>query len=194
MLENDSLEEGNSDSLDLSNTTNKATNSTVGNKADNQADNQIKDTTNNVESEEIMQDEDKAKKKKSKEDPFNNINVLYEPKRKLPKVIDIALENNIPVTLSKNGYFLGGFYGLNHDNQHEGFAFAQETSEDNSLVFYDMKGHKFLVKDFEDLVKFHNHVWGQFYKVSDSYKKPDMLWFGFLLQYGVLNITPGSMK
>lgn len=156
----------------------------------------IQDNTNTQQNYESnsYESEEKKKNKKVKEDIFNNITILNEPKRNIPKVIEAALENGIPVTLSKNGYFVGGFYGLNHDNQHQGFAFAQETSEPNALVFYDSKNHRHLIKTFEDLVKFHNHVWGLFYKVSDEYKKPDMLWFSFMLQYGVLSITPGNVK
>lgn len=138
--------------------------------------------------------EDKKKMKKLKEDPFQNITVLNEPQRKLPKVIEEALANDIPVRLSKNGYYVAGFYGLNSDTDNAGFAFAQETSEPDALVFYDSKNHRHLVKTFEDLVKFHNHVWGLFFKISEEYKKPDILWFGFMLQYGVLNIMPGSVK
>lgn len=138
--------------------------------------------------------EDKKKMKKTKDDPFQNITILNEPNRKLPKVIEEALANDIPVRLSKNGYYIAGFYGLNSDTDNAGFAFAQETSEPDALVFYDSKNHRHLVKTFEDLVKFHNHVWGLFFKVSEEYKKPDILWFGFMLQYGVLNIMPGSVK
>lgn len=131
------------------------------------------------------------KVKKAKEDIFANITILTQPARKIPKVIEEALKNNIPVTLSKEGYYVGGFYGLNADTSNEGFAFANETSEPDTLVFYDSKNHRHLVKNFDDLIKFNHHVWHLFHK-SDEYKKPHILWFGFLLQNDLLNITPSS--
>lgn len=134
------------------------------------------------------------KKKPKKKNDLDGIEVLDFPNRTLPKIIETALELNIPIQLSKNGYYIGGFYGLNSDNSFKGFAFGQDTNEANTLVFYDNKNNKHLVKSFEDLVKFHNHIWGIYFKLSDSFKKPDNLWFGHMLQYGVLNITPGAVK
>jgi hypothetical protein len=134
------------------------------------------------------------KKSKNKQNAMQGIEVLEFPNRTLPKLIEELLDKNIPVHLSKNGYYVGGFYGLNSENEHKGFAFAQDTNEANTLVFLDNKGHKHIIRSFEDLVKFHNHVWGIYFKISDSFKKPDNLWFGYMLQYGVLSITPGSIK
>lgn len=140
------------------------------------------------------QQTEEKKTRKQKEDVFSNIQILEQPHRKLPKLIEEVLKHNIPVRLSSNGYYIGGFYGLNADKDNSGFAFAQETSEPEALVFYDNKNGKHLIKNFEDLVKFNNHVWGAFFKLSEEYRKPEILWFGFLLQYGVLSITPGSNK
>lgn len=134
------------------------------------------------------------KKNKKKQEGLLGIEVLEFPNRTLPKLIEELLEKNIPVRLSKNGYYVAGFYGLNSDNENKGLAFCQDTNEANTLVFFDNKGHKHVVKNFEDLVKFNNVVWGNFFKLSEDFKKPDNLWFMYMLQYGVLSITPGNVK
>ena len=95
--------------------------------------------------------------------------------------------------MTKKGYLVGGFYGLG-DSEYKGFATAQETTKDNTLVFFDNKGREHIIQSFEDLVKFHNFIWGVFFKVSEDYKKPDIMWFQYMLQYGVVSITPGNVK
>lgn len=134
--------------------------------------------------------EDKKKVKKSKDGEFN-LKVVDAPVRQLPTIINEVLDKGFSVILSKNGYYVEGFYGLNHDGKF-GYAFGQETTEPNTLVFYDAKGHKHPVKSFEDLVKFNSQIWGVFYKVSEEFKKPNQKWFGFMLELGALNITPGG--
>lgn len=118
---------------------------------------------------------------------------LDQPSRKLPSLVDELLEKNIPVRLSKKGYMVGGFYGLG-ELENKGFASFQETTKENTLVFFDNKGREHLIESFEDLVKFNNFIWGIFFKLSEDYKKPDLLWFQHMLQNGVLSITPGSSK
>lgn len=135
---------------------------------------------------------DKTTKKK-KEDPLHGITILEKPSRKLPALVEELLEKNIPVRLTKKGYLVGGFYGLG-DNDNKGFASFQETDKANTLVFFDNKGREHVVESFEDVVKFNNFVWGVFFKLSEDYKKPDLLWFQYMLQYGVLSITPGNVR
>lgn len=129
-----------------------------------------------------------AKKSKGVEPTFK---VVDNPVRQLPTIINELLEKKFSIILSKNGYYVEGFYGLNHEGK-LGYAFGQETNEPNTLVFYDAKGHKNLIKSFEDLVKFNSQVWGVFYKLSEDYKKPSQKWFGYMLELGALNITPGK--
>ena len=130
------------------------------------------------------------KVKKSKEaEP--TLKIVDAPIRKIPSIINELLEKNFSIILSKSGYYVEGFYGLNHEGK-LGYAFSQETTEPDTLVFYDSKGHKHIVKSFEDLVKFNSHVWGIFYKQSEDYKKPNQKWFGYMLELGALNITPGK--
>lgn len=153
-------------------------------------DNQFKTETNqNSTSDNLV---DKTPKKK-KEDPLHGINILEKPSRKLPSLVEELLEKNIPVRLTKKGYLVGGFYGLG-DNDNKGFASFQETDKVNTLVFFDNKGREHVVESFEDLVKFNNFIWGIFFKLSEDYKKPDLLWFQYMLHYGVLSITPGNVK
>jgi len=133
--------------------------------------------------------EDKKKAKKAKEEL--SFKIVDAPVRQLPSLINELLEKGFSIILSKTGYYVEGFYGLNHEGK-LGFAFGQETTEVNTLVFFDAKGHKHTIKSFEDLVKFNSHVWGVFYKISDEYKKPNPKWFGYMLDLGALNITPGG--
>ena len=151
-------------------------------------DNQFKVETNTASDSSV----EKTPKKK-KEDPLNGVTVLEQPSRKLPQLVEELLEKNIPVRLTKKGYLVGGFYGLG-DGDNKGFASLQETNKENTLVFFDNKGREHVVESFEDLVKFNNFVWGVFFKLSEDYKKPDFLWFQYMLQYGVLSITPGNVK
>jgi hypothetical protein len=136
--------------------------------------------------------DDKKKEKAKKKDDLGGLEVLQFPNRTLPAIIEELLEKDFPVRLAKDGYYVGGFYGLNAETGNKGFAFGQDTSEANTLVFYDSKNHKHVIKSFEDLVKFHNHVWGLFYKTAKEYQKPDTSWFSYMLEYGVLSITPGG--
>lgn len=149
---------------------------------------------NEVNDNSVNDAEKKKAVKKPKDAELGNIQTLEFPNRTLPNLIEELLEKNFPVTLAKDGYMVGGFYGLGQDKGNKGFAFAQDTSEANCLVFYDNKNHKHLVRSFNDLVKFNNHVWGLFFKQSDDYKRPDAMWFPHLLEQGVLNIMPGSTK
>lgn len=135
---------------------------------------------------------DKSPKKK-KEDPLNGVTILEKPSRKLPRLVEELLEKNIPVRLSKKGYLVGGFYGLG-ESENKGFASFQETTKDNTLLFFDNKGREHIIESFEDLVKFNNFIWGVFFRLSEDYKKPDFLWFQYMLQHGVLSITPGNVK
>lgn len=133
--------------------------------------------------------EEKKKAKKPKDE--SGLKIVDNPVRQLPAIINELLEKKFSIILSKNGYYVEGFYGLNHDGK-LGHAFGQETNEVGTLIFYDSKGHKHIVKSFEDLVKFNSLVWGVFYKQSDEFKKPNSKWFGYMLELGALNITPGG--
>lgn len=120
-----------------------------------------------------------------------SVETLNKPNRVLPALIEELLEKNICVILSKDGYYIEGFYGLNENIGKKGFIFAQETTEDGTLVFNDARNSKHLVKNFEDLVKLHNHVWGQFFK-QEEFQKPDTNWLSYMLEYDVLNLRPGK--
>lgn len=143
---------------------------------------------NNVEE----KNSEKKKSAKKNKDDLGDLKIIENPVRNLPKLINEVLEKNFSVILTKNGYYISGFYGLNQENGKKGFAFGQETTNPEVLVFFDSKGHKHLIKSFEDLVNFNNHVWGLFFKLSEEYKKPNSEWFHYLLDLGVLNITPGG--
>lgn len=144
---------------------------------------ELENTNNNTSLEQ-------EKKKRKKDDVLGDAQILEYPNRTIPKLLEEAIEKNFPVVLTKDGYLVGGFYGLNSNILGGGFAFAQDTSLPNTLVFLDSKGAKHLVKNFEELVAFNSTVWGQFFKTSPDYKKPNSQWFPYMLEYGVLNISP----
>jgi len=148
-------------------------------------------TSNNELALKIAEDK-KPVVKKAKESEYPNLKIIENPIRKLPSLINELLEKNFSIILSKNGYYVSGFYGLNKDTDIAGYAFGQETNDSGVIVFFDSKGHKHIIKSFEDLVKFNSQVWGVFYKVAEKYKKPDAQWFGDMLEMGALNITPGK--
>lgn len=122
----------------------------------------------------------------------NTIKAIEKPNRQLPKLIQSILDKNFLVLMNSNGYYVEGFYGLKNTDAPIGYIYCQETTEEGTLVFLDLKGHKHYVKSFEELVSLNSVVWGQFFKQSDEFKKPNAKWFGFMLELGVLNITPGK--
>lgn len=141
---------------------------------------------NSIENKETL---DNVKKPKKKDNDLNGLTINETPNRGLPSLVKEILDKNIKVILTKNGYYLSGFYGLNKDKE-SGYIFFQETNEPESLVFYDAKNTKHIVRSFKDVVNLNAIVWGYFFKISEDYKKPDQEWFPYMLEYGVLNITP----
>lgn len=139
---------------------------------------------------ELNQDNNqKNKAKKSKE--TDAIKVLDQPKVQLPKVLQECVDNGFKVFLTKEGYYVSGFYGINsHLGTLTGYIFAQDTNEEDTMVFYDHKLHKHFIKTFTDLVILHSLVWSYFYKNNENYKKPDLNWFPYLLEHNALNISP----
>lgn len=133
----------------------------------------------------------KEKKKIKNKSEFSldeGVEVLPSPNRTLPNLIEELLEKNFNVVLSKDGYFVNGFYSLS-TNGKKGYVFIQDTTERNVLVAYDHKGNPSAIKNFNDLVKFNSQIWSVFYKLEE-HKKPDMFWFPYMLELGVLNISP----
>lgn len=146
----------------------------------------------NLENLSISSESEEKKKIKKNKNDLGNIQVLEYPNRTLPKLIEELIEKNFTVILSNNGYYIEGFYGLETNPKYKGYVFAQDTSESNTLVVYDVKGHKTLIKNFENLVEFNSLIWGAFIKLDEEYKKPNMKWFSYMFEYGYLNITPGK--
>lgn len=134
-----------------------------------------------------MSEENKKKRTKGDFD-LGNVEVLPIPNRTLPNLIEELLVKGFPVHLSSKGYYIGGFYGLEVDGK-KGFAFAADSSQANTLVLYDQKGSANLIKSFEDLVKFNRNIWAVYWK-QDDFKKPDMAWFPYLMEYNLLSMSP----
>lgn len=144
-----------------------------------------------IQTDEIQKDnsEELKKAKKAKQTDLNGAHIVEHPKRGLPALVLELLNKNMTVQVTNNGYYLSGFYGLNKENG-VGYIFFQETSDPELLAFYDSKNNKHPVRTFEDLVTLNATIWGQFFKISAEYKKPDSTWFPYMLEYGVINITP----
>lgn len=129
--------------------------------------------------------------KKKKKDDLGGLTLLLKPTRRLPSLVEECLDKGFTVSLSKEGYYVSGFYGLNEHNQYKGFTFLQETDSPSVMVGYDHKNNKHVINSFEDLVKFNRLIWSVFYKQNDEYKKPDPTWFEYLLAFGAVEVTPG---
>lgn len=140
--------------------------------------------------ENMVNNNDKKKpgrKSKNEMNSLGNAQVLELPNRQLPRLIEELLGKGFQVMLSKDGYFIGGFYGINAKINKTGFVFAQDTTDDNILAFEDAKGYKHPIRNFEELVRFHSLVWSQFYK---EYPRADMQWLGYMLELNAANISP----
>lgn len=119
--------------------------------------------------------------------PKDKIKILKEPKRILPELITEVLSHKIPVTLSENGYLIGGFYGLNKT----GFVELFDTENDNQLVAYDNKKKLHIINSFEDLVKFNATIWKAFYNEKKSeYLDASDLWLDLLTKYKCVRSVP----
>lgn len=129
--------------------------------------------------------------KKKKKDDLGGLTLLLKPTRRLPSLIEECLDKGFIISLSKEGYYISGFYGLNEHNHFKGFAFLQETDDSSKLIAFDHKNNKHVIGSFEDLVKFNRLIWAAFFKQSENYKKPDPSWFEYLLTYGAVEVTPG---
>lgn len=135
--------------------------------------------------------DEKKKPKKNKESEFQGVSIIDQPTRSLPKLVNELINKNFTIHLTKNGYYIPGFYGLNRCGD-TGYAFFQETTDPELLAFYDAKGNKVPVRSFTDLVSFNANIWGYFYKTNEDYKKPDPQWFPYMMELNILNITPPS--
>lgn len=138
---------------------------------------------------ENKENQDPIKKQKKRENDLNGLTINETPNRSLPNLVKELLDRNIHVILTKNGYYVSGFYGLNR-NKENGYIFFQETSDPEALVFFDAKNTKHIVRSFRDIVSLNATVWGYYFRIADEFKKPDSEWFPYMIEYGVLNITP----
>ena len=86
-----------------------------------------------MENNQLNEEKKKAgRKSKSELDNLGSAQILEYPNRTIPKLLEEAIEKGFTVVLAKDGYYIGGFYGLNQDLLGGGFAFAQDTSEANA--------------------------------------------------------------
>lgn len=128
-----------------------------------------------------------GRKSKNEMNSLGKAQILELPNRTLPKLIEELLGKGFQVMLSSDGYYVGGFYGINAKIDKTGFVFVQDTTEANTLAFEDSKGYKHPITSFEELVHFHSLVWSQFYK---DYPKADMKWLPHMLELNAANISP----
>lgn len=114
--------------------------------------------------------------------------------RTLPKLIEELLEKNIPVTLHKYGYKIGGFYAnLSEESDVEGNLLLQDSEEKDVFIAIDNKGKKHLVSSFKDILELNSYIWKLSIKQDKfKYKKVDPKWFTYLYESGLLEVVPGK--
>lgn len=121
--------------------------------------------------------EGKAKSEKSTRK--TKTQVKDKPNRSLPKLIEELLNKNIKVGLSKNGYLVYGFYGLNDD----GYAELLESKDNKDiLVSYDNRKKEHVIQTFEDLVRFNGLIW-KVYKKQKEHRQDLLIWLNYLVEY-----------
>lgn len=122
-------------------------------------------------------------------EPKKAIVKTVAPRRSVPKLIQEVIDHGIPVLLNREGYLIPGFYGSTHSGQ-VGVVYAQDTEKSSEMLFFDHKNRKHVISSFKELVELNNTVWGSFYREKE-YSTPNQMWFPHLMNFGVLNISPG---
>ncbi len=120
--------------------------------------------------------------------------VQYQKSQKislqLPVAIEECIRHGFMVVLQPDGYYIEGFYDQTHVNSMlNGFVKLQESDNPMVLIGVDKKGMEYKISTFLDLLKFNHAVWMSCYKKSE-HKKPDLKWFAFLFENGLINISP----
>ena len=115
--------------------------------------------------------------------------------RILPNLIDELINYGIDVRVTKDGYSVGGFYGLNND----GFAVLKEidfteseldqNQYENALIAIDNKNKSHLISSFDDLIKFHLLIWKNYFKQKE-YMVLNSKWYPFVINSPYISITP----
>ena len=115
--------------------------------------------------------------------------------RILPNLIDELINYDIDVRVTKDGYSVGGFYGLNND----GFAVLKEidfteseldqNQYENALIAIDNKNKSHLIGNFDDLIKFHLLIWKNYFKQKE-YMVLNSKWYPFVINSPYISITP----
>ena len=115
--------------------------------------------------------------------------------RILPVLIDELVNHGFDVRVTKDGYAVGGFYGLNDD----GFAILKEVNfteseldknqYGNALIAIDNKNKSHLISNFDDLIKFHLVIWKNYFKQKE-YMVLNSKWYPFVISSPYISITP----
>ena len=117
--------------------------------------------------------------------------VLKNLNRILPDLINKLIDDGFDIKLTKNGYAIGGFYGLKGTSG-IGWADIYETDDENVLCLLDHKKQKTFVKSINDIVLFNHYIWKSFYnKNKEDYALTvDNIWFKYLNQANLLTYSP----
>lgn len=150
-------------------------------------------STNTIENVETGQSE--AKKTNKKVNAKKLIASNTASTRILPVLVDELINHGFDVRVTKDGYAVGGFYGLNDD----GFAVLKEVdfteSEldknqyENALIAIDNKNKSHLISNFDDLIKFHLVIWKSYFKQKE-YMVLNSKWYPFVINSPYISITP----
>ena len=108
----------------------------------------------------------------------------------IPPIILTLIENDIPVQIDKDGYLIGGFYGLSYGNTPIGFMRCKESADKPGVVLcYDHKNVQHEASSVSDFATIHSIIWSNYYK-QEEYKIPDSLWIKLLISTGSLDMRP----
>lgn len=140
--------------------------------------------------------QDRVEKTEVKKSRSQKISLVESPpSRVLPKLLEELIEKGIPVLLKKDGYAIGGFYGINN-NGYANIAeidFNQSNIDkshyEDSLIAYDVKNKPHLISSFDDLIKFHLLVWKSYLKQKE-YCLLNSIWYPYIIQSPYISITP----
>ncbi len=108
----------------------------------------------------------------------------------LPPCIEEAIDKGFVVILQPDAYYIEGFYEQSHEKAFlKGFVRLQESETSTILIGVDKKGIEHRLETFDDLLQFNHVIWMNCYK-SPEHRKPDLKWFPFLFEKGLVSISP----
>lgn len=118
------------------------------------------------------------------------VKISKTPNRLLPPLIELIMEKGISVKLTKEGYLIGGFYGLNNGYLQ---LFEQDStstiSNVDALIAMDNRKKMHVINHFDDLIKMNLTIW-KVYSKEKEFKHLDNEWYPHIIGSEFISITP----